>query len=70
MYQKQKPAISPSLRLISITCFTTDKKAILIRESCSIIRQQDVMDRRQTTAGSPYLGLFIWMIPMDWVVLA
>lgn len=70
MYQQQKPAISPSLRLISSLALPLTKKAVLIRESCSIIRQQDVMDRRQTTAGSPYLGLFIWMIPMEWFVPA
>lgn len=67
MYQQQKPAISPSLRLISSLA---SPLIVWIRESCSIIRQQDVMNRRQTTAGSPYLNLFIWMIPMDWVVPA
>lgn len=70
MYQQQKPTISPSLRIISSLALPLTNKTVLIRESCSIIRQQDVMDRRQTTAGSPYLGLFIWMIPMDWVVPA
>lgn len=70
MYQQQKPAISPSLRIISSQALPLTKKAVLICESCSIIRQQDVLDRRQITAGSPYLGLFIWMIPMDWVVPA
>lgn len=59
MYQQQKPAISPSLRLISSFASPLTKITALIRESCPIIRQQDVMNRRQTTAGSPYLGLFI-----------